>query len=83
LPRACSIRSQASRNHGDVLSHQKDSVDAWGFWALLISLAGIGAAQQGPVPAEQEPHHHVLLKNDLVEVIHVVLPASESTLFHC
>jgi len=35
-----------------------------------------------PVPVEQEPHHHVLWKNDFVEVIRVILPAGESTLFH-
>jgi quercetin dioxygenase-like cupin family protein len=53
--------------------------------ALLAWLAGIGAAQQtptAPVPVDEEPHHHVVLKNDDVEVIHVVLPAGESTLFH-
>jgi len=52
------------------------------FWALLISVAGMGGAQDAPVPVEQEPHHHVVLKNDLVEVIRVILPAGESTLFH-
>jgi mannose-6-phosphate isomerase-like protein (cupin superfamily) len=35
-----------------------------------------------PVPVEQEPYHHVLWKNDCVEVIHVILPVGESTLFH-
>jgi quercetin dioxygenase-like cupin family protein len=51
-------------------------------WVLLISLAGIGAAAQTPVPVDQEPHHHVVLKNDDVLVIHVILPAGESTLYH-
>lgn len=37
---------------------------------------------QTPVPVEQEPYHHILWKNDCVEVIHVILPAGESTLFH-
>ncbi|HEY6293337.1 MAG TPA: cupin domain-containing protein [Terriglobia bacterium] len=50
--------------------------------ALLFSFAGSCAAGQAPVPVEQEPHHHVLLKNQFVEVIHVILPAGESTLFH-
>jgi quercetin dioxygenase-like cupin family protein len=49
---------------------------------LLVLLAGTGAAQDGPVPVEQEPHHHVVLKNDSILVMHVVLPASETTLFH-
>jgi quercetin dioxygenase-like cupin family protein len=50
--------------------------------ALLALFGGIGAAQQAPVPVEQEPDHHVLLKNDSVLVVHVVLPAGESTLYH-
>ncbi|HUI42198.1 MAG TPA: cupin domain-containing protein [Terriglobia bacterium] len=53
-----------------------------GVWALLISISGTGAALQAPVPVEQEPHHHVVLKNGSVVVIHVVLPAGESTLYH-
>jgi quercetin dioxygenase-like cupin family protein len=31
---------------------------------------------------EEEPHHHVLLRNEVVEVIRATLPAGESTLFH-
>lgn len=50
--------------------------------ALLVLFGAIGAAQQSPVPVEQEPDHHVLLKNDSLLVIHVVLPAGESTLYH-
>jgi len=34
------------------------------------------------VPVDQEPHHHVVLKNDSVLVMHVVLPTGESTLYH-
>ena len=41
-----------------------------------------GNACADPVPVEKEPHHHVEWKNEFVEVIHVVLPAGESTLFH-
>lgn len=48
----------------------------------MLSLAGIGAAQSTPVPVEQEPHHHVLLKNELVIVIRATLSPDESTLFH-
>ena len=51
-------------------------------WILLVSLPGIRAAAQTPVPVDQEPHHHVVLKNDDVLVIHVILPAGESTLYH-
>jgi quercetin dioxygenase-like cupin family protein len=51
-------------------------------WALLVLCAGTGAAQQAPVSVEQEPHHHVVLKNDSVLVIHMILPAGESTLYH-
>jgi beta-alanine degradation protein BauB len=49
--------------------------------AFLIA-ATFAAAQQAPVPVDQEPHHHVVLKNDDVEVLHVILPAGDSTLYH-
>ena len=39
-------------------------------------------AQQSPVPVEDEPHHHVLLKNESVLVMRVTLEPGESTLFH-
>ena len=39
-------------------------------------------AQQSPVPVEEEPHHHVLLKNESVLVMRVTLSPGESTLFH-
>ena len=51
-------------------------------WVLLGFFSGIGLAQENPVPVEQEPHHHVLLKNDSIVLMHVVLPAGETTLFH-
>lgn len=50
--------------------------------AVLTLFAVTAAAQQAPVPVEQEPHHHVVLKNDSVLVMHVVLPVGESTLYH-
>ena len=50
--------------------------------SLIVSLTAEAMPAQTPVPVEQEPHHHVVWKNDFVEVIHVVLPAGESTLFH-
>ena len=31
---------------------------------------------------DEEPHHHVLLKNEFVEVIRATIPPGESTLFH-
>ena len=58
------------------------SLKAYVFGALVISLAGIGAAQQAPVPMEEESHHHVLLKNRFVEVVRATIAAGESTLFH-
>jgi hypothetical protein len=44
-----------------------------GALCLLFSLA-VGMAQQAPVPVEQEPYHHVVLKNDDIVVIHAILP---------
>jgi quercetin dioxygenase-like cupin family protein len=37
---------------------------------------------KAPVPVEQEPLHHVLMKNDSVVVIRLNLPAGERTLYH-
>lgn len=39
-------------------------------------------AQEKPIPVDQEPHHKVVLKNDLVEVMHVTLSPGERTLYH-
>ena len=52
--------------------------------ALALSLVSSAISQQAPapVPVEQEPHHHVVLKNDSVLVAHVVIPAGEATLYH-
>lgn len=57
---------------------------------LPLIFSGLIVAQQAstptpvsaPVPVEEEPHHHLLLKNSFVEVMHVVVPAGESSLFH-
>jgi quercetin dioxygenase-like cupin family protein len=35
-----------------------------------------------PMQVEQEPLHHVVLKNESVAVIHLTLPAGERTLYH-
>ncbi len=38
-----------------------------------ISVASL-VAEDKPVPVEQEPYHHVQLKNDDIVVIHAILP---------
>jgi quercetin dioxygenase-like cupin family protein len=54
--------------------------------AFVLALAGVSVCQQAPaqaaVPVEQEPHHHVVLKNDSVLVTHVVIPPGDATLYH-
>jgi hypothetical protein len=50
--------------------------------ALIVPLVASVTVAQTPVPVEQEPHHHIVWKNGSVEVIRVVVPAGESTLFH-
>ena len=37
---------------------------------------------QGPVPVNREPLHKVVFSNEYVEVLHLVLPAGQRTLFH-
>ena len=57
---------------------------AWIF--LLFLAASIAASAQDraimPVPMEKEPHHHVLFRNEFIEVIRATLLPGESTLFH-
>jgi quercetin dioxygenase-like cupin family protein len=50
--------------------------------ALALVLSTLVASQQSAVPAEEEPHHHLVLKNDSVMVLRVKLLPGESTLFH-
>jgi quercetin dioxygenase-like cupin family protein len=50
--------------------------------ALLLVLSNLIAAQRSPVPVEDEPHHHTILKNDSVVVLRVKLLPGESTLYH-
>ncbi|MBZ5615920.1 MAG: hypothetical protein LAO23_18090 [Acidobacteriia bacterium] len=45
-------------------------------------LSTLVTAQQSPVPVEEEPHHHLVLKNESVVVLRVELLPGESTLFH-
>ena len=49
---------------------------------LALVLSTLVAAQQSPVPLEEEPHHHLVLKNESVMVVRVKLLPGESTLFH-
>jgi quercetin dioxygenase-like cupin family protein len=53
-------------------------------FANLVFLAfAVGRQDAGaPVPAEQEPLHHVVLRNESVVVMHLTLPAGERTLYH-
>ena len=48
----------------------------------MLWLAGIVMAQSAPVPVDQEPHHHVMLRNQFVVVIHTTVQPGDSTLFH-
>ncbi len=50
--------------------------------ALAFIFAGSALGQESPVPVDQEPHHHVVLKNDSVLVAHVVILPGEVTLYH-
>ena len=52
--------------------------------ALFFFLFYIFASQEAsaPVPVENEPLHHVALKNESVVVLHLTLPPGERTLYH-
>ena len=58
----------------------------WLQGAYLLMMVAIYPAQeiQTPVavPAEEEPHHHLVLKNEYVMVLRVKLPAGERTGYH-
>jgi hypothetical protein len=49
---------------------------------LPVSRSSTDVSQQIPLTMEEELHHHVLLKNEFVEVIRATIPPGESTLFH-
>ncbi len=50
---------------------------------VAISLYGVFTmAQQASVPANEEPMHKVVLKNEYVEVMRVSIPPGQSTLWH-
>jgi quercetin dioxygenase-like cupin family protein len=48
----------------------------------ILMCAYISLSQETPVPVEQEPRHHVVLKNDSVLVMHVTIPPGDTTLYH-
>lgn len=47
----------------------------------VITVASL-VAEDKPVPVEQEPYHHVQLKNEDIVVIHAILPPGERTGYH-
>lgn len=53
-----------------------------GAGVIFVLFAAAVTTGQAPVPVDLEPHHHVVLKNDSIEVLHVILPAGETTLYH-
>jgi len=48
---------------------------------ILLTLFATQEAS-APVPVEQEPHHHLVLKNDNLLVLRVILQPGESSLYH-
>ena len=50
---------------------------------ILVAFAARAQAPAGnPVPTKDEPHHHLVLENSYVRVLHFELPAHEATLLH-
>ena len=49
---------------------------------VLLSCVFAGQEAAAPVPVENEPLHHVVLKNESVIVMHLTLPPGERTLYH-
>ena len=49
---------------------------------LVVLSAAIALGQETPVPVDEEPHHHVLFRNDFVTVIRATLQPGEATLYH-
>jgi quercetin dioxygenase-like cupin family protein len=48
----------------------------------FLMCAYVSSSQETAVPVEQEPRHHVVLKNDSVLVMHVTIPPGDTTLYH-
>jgi len=59
-------------------------VKPWLNVAPVFVLLTLFATQEAsaPVPVEQEPHHHLVLKNDNLLVLRVILQPGESSLYH-
>jgi quercetin dioxygenase-like cupin family protein len=51
-------------------------------FVLLTLFAAQETSAPAPVPVEQEPHHHLLLKNDNLLVMRVTLQPGERSLYH-
>ena len=52
-------------------------------WSLTFAATALWAQDAvAPVPVDQEPLHHVVLRNDSIIVMHLVLPEGERTLYH-
>jgi quercetin dioxygenase-like cupin family protein len=49
---------------------------------LLTLLAAQESSAPAPVPVQEEPHHHLLLKNDNLLVMRVTLQPGERSLYH-
>lgn len=49
---------------------------------LTFAFTTLCVAQQSAVPVEQEPHHHLVFKNEFIEVMRVNVPPGQSTQFH-
>jgi beta-alanine degradation protein BauB len=45
-------------------------------------MSGAANALTEPVPVEQEPHHHIVFRNQYVRVLDVLFPVGEASLFH-
>jgi len=59
-------------------------VKPWLNVAPAFVLLTLFATQEAsaPVPVEQEPHHHLVLKNDNLLVLRVILQPGESSVYH-
>jgi len=48
----------------------------------MLLWTSLSFGQDAPVPVDEEPHHHVLFKNEWVIVIRATLQSGESTLYN-
>ena len=57
-----------------------------GLIAAAVLLVAFGTRAQAPaanpVPTKDEPHHHLILENSYVRVLHVEVPGHDATLLH-